>query len=100
MGRWSQRRRCGGGFSINMMVSAAIVADEEVEITFLGPVDATQFAGTDFESQPTFFESISVGQQSARVIVVTFQDNISAETAIRYTGLVPGILTNQTIPMS
>lgn len=100
MGRWSQRTRSGGGASLNFIVTAVHDDPETMLLTYLNNVNASLFAPGLFTSSPSTEQSISVSQQGAKVLQVTFNVDVSADTEVIYQGTVPSVLSPQSIAVS
>lgn len=100
MGRWAQRRRTGGGMSLNFMTDAVQFDVDKATATYLAPINAAFFTGTEFFTAPSNQTSTSVVQQTANKLTVDFPLEISDDDTLTYTGTVASVLNPQTIAYS
>lgn len=99
MGRWAQRHRSGGGYSLNFIVVALIDGDDSIEVDYLKAVTAANFDPADFD----YGESgspVSVTQLDTLKLRLTFSENIDSAQTLTFTGVSPNILSPQTIAVA
>lgn len=101
MGRWSQRRRTGGGpptgTALIEMTSAVIGPADEVVVTYSANVTAGDFPGGEFASAPSGEFELSIAQESPSSLRLSMSGTVAGDVDLTYSGAVPGILTPQTI---
>lgn len=100
MGRWSQRTRAGGGASLNFMTAAVHDDPETMLVDYLNNVSATAFGLTQFSTVPSGAALLTISQQGAKRIQLTWDQDVSADTQINYQGTVPSLLTPQTLAVT
>lgn len=104
MGRWAQRRISGGGPpatpTIVQMISAAFDGLTLVVVTYDGPVTASDFEATDFETHIGGLQPEAVNQMSATELQLDFGVVVTTEAELEYSGDVPNVLTPQTIEIT
>lgn len=98
MGRWSQRRRSGGGTGRTTQVLVELVsASKSGGAVAVGqwsaPIDVGDFSPGDFVSDPSQENGSSLAQSGANGIEVTFSGDVSADTEFQYTGDTPNVKT-------
>jgi hypothetical protein len=98
VGRWAQRRRCGGGESINFMTEALSENAEDMLITYLLPVTVADFDRLDFKDNADEFPD-EIHQVSANQLRgIWFASH--ANGTLTYSGDVPRVLNPQTIAIT
>jgi len=106
MGRWSQRRHCGGGPQLPTIVSlititrAQLTTLTNIEVTFSGLVTAASFNTLDFTAQPNAENPDTVTQVTGTKLALGFSNDQDTETSLDYTGTVSGVLTPQSVPIT
>lgn len=101
MGRWSQRRRRGGGGEgvlLTQIIEARVFDSEvlQVDFTFNADVDPGDFTGTDFLDVTSGAVGDGIGGPSSNVLRVQFTGGTTtAGDAWQYIGDTPGVLTPQ-----
>ena len=99
MGRWSQRRRSGGGppTALIEMTQVNVFLFNDLDVDYSGQVDANDLDPGAFQSAPSDeFGQTAVNQTSTQVRI-HFAAPINADDTLTYTGVTPGILTPQVI---
>lgn len=101
MGRWSQRRRAGGGpplitsgISITL---GQIDGTMTVILTYDGNITAGDFNEASFTTHPSNTSANAISQESVNALNLEFTEDISTDTTISYNGSVVGVTTPQTI---
>lgn len=82
------------------MQVAALQANNELLIDWTGPVDVTNLAVADFNTEPTFEEPATIAQAGPTGGLLTFSVNVDGDTHLTYDGTEPGVLTPQTIAIT
>lgn len=104
MGRWSQRRLAGGGTPatplIEMTLAELTPGDAFLTVSYSAPVLDTDFTPPDFTTAISGFIAISVIQNDADTLIITFNEVLDGEGSLRYTGTVPNVRTPQTISIT
>lgn len=98
MGQWSHRRRRGGGESpLNFIIHAHIQTAARALVTYQFNINAGIQDPTTFQSTPSGEVGFSIAQSDARTLDILFDNPITGDILLTYTGNIPGILTPQTI---
>jgi hypothetical protein len=97
MGRWAQRQRTGGGFSLNFITAVFGDGPNSLFVQYLTTVDATQFAGTDFINDFAEVPTAVVQHNSTRLRLDFATLDIGSQL-LSYSGQVPSVLTPQSVP--
>jgi len=97
MGRWSQRRRTGGGVSLNFITSFAHFGTDFIDLGYLTTVSAAAFNPNSFTVFGTD-SPLSVAQNGTDGLRLDFGFDVTAATDINYQGTVPSVLSPQTFP--
>lgn len=102
MGRWSQRRRAGGGppgiSGLIEITLATQTAANELTLDYSGDVTAGDFNTADFT---TFANNLSpdvINQTASNQLQLQFPVDVTGEGAIIYAGTTLNVLTPQTVP--
>lgn len=105
MGRWAQKKRCGGGplnpnAPANSIVSATIIDATDAGVTFAQPVLDLEVLPGDFTSEPSGFSPAATVGISDTEFTLQFGlgDVITLDTDLVYTGTIPNVQTPETIP--
>lgn len=86
MGRWSQRRRRGGGGpgpagpSCTLVTLVTIIDSGTVEVTFGANVTAALFGTDEFQTIPSGASNNSATQFAANVIRFGMNDDVGSDT--------------------
>jgi len=101
MGRWAQAQRAGGGQrnpTLLLEILNALKEDTDADVTYSGPIAASDFSPADFASFPTAQIAIDVNATgNPATIRVIFPDAIDSDVNIFYTGDVAGVRTPQSV---
>jgi hypothetical protein len=98
MGRWAQRSRGGGGLNPpNFILSASIIDDATVEVTYQHPITAGVFSSFNFELLPIAAFQNAISQVSANVISLDYGSGATGQDQIRYAGTAANVLSPQTV---
>ena len=98
MGRWSQRKRRGGGVNeLNYITHIQDVGGDSATFDYRFAINGPLLNAASFESNPSAAVGISIIQNTPTQIVITFNDPIAGDTSVTYSGSTPGIRTPQTI---
>jgi hypothetical protein len=103
MGRWSQRRRAGGGpqeIPILHMIDAVLDGDTNAEVLYNGSIEATTIDRTSFSSFPSGFVPDAVVNLTSDRLGLSFGDFITGDTEIRYSDGTPNLLNPDSFPYS
>jgi hypothetical protein len=103
MGRWAQRKRGGGGGGQNLvivMTEALRLNPFDLQVTYSQTVNSGDFAGADFETQPSIFNPVLIAQTTPATLTLTFGNNIAAETDLTSTAAVTNLENPQTITIT
>jgi len=102
MGRWSHRKRMGGGppttaVGVTRMIQA-IIDDVDISlVAYSTPVVNTAFTPSDFASLPSAETGSTVDQSAGTELRITWSGIITGDTSVQYSGTDPPALTPQTI---
>lgn len=98
MGRWAQRSRGGGGLNPpNFILSASIIDDATVQVTYAHPVTAGVFGSFNFEILPSSAFQNAISQVSSNVISLDYGSGVTGEDQLRYAGTAANVVTPQTV---
>ena len=102
MGRWSQRRHCGGGPQLPPLTPITITdvaapTALELDVTFSSDVNSADFVNGDWLTVPGSKVPIAMTQIDTNQIELTFPTTIAAQTSLTYSGTAPGVISPQTI---
>ena len=98
MGRYSQRKRSGGGPPVlNHMTEAVDFDPAGITVTYSQPIDFSQLSPGAFASFPSSTSCIAITPLAAREAEYVFGFDIDTDTTLVYVGTTPGVLTPQTI---
>lgn len=104
MSHYSTYRRRGGGPErqpfLNFIEVAEVITALTIHVTYNRDVTVTGFSQTDFATSPESFNPQTITQFDVDTLLLTFQDNIAAETQLIYEGPKPGIESPQTVDLS
>lgn len=106
MGRWAQRRLGNGGGGTGTTGCAQITSVtfgsgvQELDVTFQIPVTDTDFDPGAFTTTPGGFQGQGVTGLTAETLTVDFDGDVTGETELIYAGVVTGICTPQTVPIT
>ena len=105
MGRWAQRRHCGGGPPTSAVLIIITLAEyggpaESLVATYSADVNAGDFDPLDFESDPAEIPCISIAQGGSNSLILTFDADVDQETLLKYHGDTPGVLSPQFVDIT
>lgn len=73
---------------------------DEIDVTYLRSMSATDLSAAAFEALPNGNLGDSIVQVSAREVTIAFGIDVTTNTTLEYTGTTPGVLTPQTVPIN
>lgn len=79
------------------MISAHILDANNVEVNYNRDVTAIAFTGGPFTSQSSGEIAAAINQGTAAQLLLVFAGDVSADDDLTYSGLVPNVVTPQTI---
>lgn len=98
MGRFAQRRRAGGGGTVqNRIVSAVLTAPTFCKLQYASNISISGLNASDFTSEPTNIDCNDVTQNGARGVVLEWDMAITGETGLTYSGARQDLVSPQTI---
>jgi hypothetical protein len=97
MGRWSQSRRTGGGASLNFMVRAVIIDTVTAHVYFDKVLEASLIDWTEWSSSTSGSVGDSATNIAPSVVALEFDNTITGDTTIVYSGTNPGIIADQSL---
>lgn len=101
MGRWSQRRRAGGGGTPgNQMVLAFISGANTIDVEFFRPIPAGTINAQTVEIAPSANSPISIIQSDSKTLTYDFGLAVAGTTSLTYSGNDDALLTPQTIAVT
>lgn len=107
MGRWSQRRRAGGGgagflpIACNPILGVNVIDAFDVQVTFAQPVDIADWDPTNFHDTTTGANGDgAMSQISPNVILMELDDSVNPGDSWTYDGAAPGVCSPQSGSMA
>lgn len=104
MGRWSQRRHCGGGTPATVPIAqitlASIIDSNRIDLTYDRDIDATTLTPAGFESHGSNQVATTASQAASNEAIVIFPGDISTDFEVVYSGSDAGFLTPQSVSYS
>ena len=105
MGRWSHRKRMGGGpptaaVGLTSMTVATIGPADRATVTYSAAITAGDFTPSDFASLPSTETGAMITQADVNKLLIEMTGSIGGDTDLQYIDSAPGILSPQTIAYS
>lgn len=104
MGRWSQRRRAGGGppsfTAENRIIEAVLTSIDVLDLTYAATVDASVFNLANFTTLPGGTNPATFTTLDATHFQLNFGVDISSDTTLEYDGVIPGFESPQDVTIT
>jgi len=100
VGRWAQRQRTGGGFSLNFITRAEITGSDTVIVTYISGLNIDALTPGMFESFGSTSIADTISPAGINQIMLSFPSPTDSDVLLSYGGVVPSILGPQSIAYS
>jgi len=104
MGRWAQRRiRASSPPEAESEITIVSVTEADLFtllVAFSAEINSADFNTTDFATFPNGVTLATISQPAADTLELDYSSSLEDETALDYTGSVPGILTPQHVDIT
>lgn len=98
MGRWSQRRKRGGGVPlVNFMTAIQFVDNFNTLATYQYPIAANSLSPAAFLSDPSGAGTSLITQVDQRTVNIVWDDTTAGDTTVTYSGTTPQVQSPQVI---